>query len=99
MTALFYGSGLGRNLSFDQDAESAQRFKREPWRLDQRQLGRAWLRHPSREKRTCAIKLVDNEMIPMRLACASDHPEAFTCSGMMRIINLDLRRLFLGCMR
>lgn len=99
VAALFHGSGLGRNLSVDQDAESAQRFQREPWGLNQRHLGRNRLRHPSREKRTCAVGLVDYEMIPMGLVCAADHPEAFTYSGMMRIMDPHLRWLFLGSMR
>ena len=99
MTALFHGSGLGRNLSLDQDAESAQRFQREPWPLDQGQLSRTRLRHPSREERARAVGLVDDEMIPMRLACAPHHPEGFTCSGMMRIMDPDLGWLFLGSMR
>jgi hypothetical protein len=64
-----------------------QRFKRQAWHLDDRQLRCPGLSHPSRQQRARAVRLLDDEVDATPMVQPTHHHNAFACARMLRILD------------
>ena len=75
-----------------------QRFERQAWHLDYRQLRCPGLSHPSRQQRTRAVRLLDDKVDTAPVVQSTYHGNAFARTRMLRVLDQNVERLFLGSM-
>jgi hypothetical protein len=61
-------------------------------------LCRPWLGHPSRQQRSRAVGLLDDEVAAATMLQTADDSHAFACTRVMRVLYQDVEALFLGGM-
>jgi hypothetical protein len=75
-----------------------QRFERQAWHLDYRQLRCPGLSHPSRQQRTRAVRLLDDKVDTAPVVQSTYHGNAFARTRMLRVLDQNVKGLFLGSM-
>jgi hypothetical protein len=75
-----------------------QRFERQAWNLDYRQLRCPGLSHPSRQQRTRAVRLLDDKMDTAPMVQSTHHHNAFARTRMLTVLDQNVKGLFLGSM-
>ena len=75
-----------------------QRFERQAWHRDYRQLRCPRLSHPSRQQRTRAVRLLDDKVDTAPMVQSTHHHNAFARTRMLRVLDQNVKGLFLGSM-
>jgi hypothetical protein len=75
-----------------------QRFERQAWHLDYRQLRCPGLSHPSRQQRARAVGLLDDKVDAAPMPQPTHHHDAFARTRMLRVLDQNVKGLFLGSM-
>src|ERR1700719_5392367 len=79
-------------------AECVQRLERQAWHLDYRKLRGPGLGHPSRQQRARAVGLLDDKVDAAALPQPAHHHDAFARTRMLRVLDQNVKGLFLGSM-
>jgi len=75
-----------------------QRFERQAWYLDYRKLRCPGLSHPSWQQCARAVRLLDDKVDAAPMVQSTHHHSAFARTGMLRVLNQNVKGLFLGSM-
>ena len=75
-----------------------QRLERQAWRLDYRKLRCPRLSHPSRQQRAGAIRLLNDKVETAGMLQLTHDGNAFAHARMFRILDQNIKGLFLGSM-
>jgi hypothetical protein len=75
-----------------------QRFERQAWHLDYRKLRCPGLGHPSRQQRARAVRLLDDKVDAAPMVQSAHHYNAFARTRMLRVLDQNVKELFLGSM-
>ena len=75
-----------------------QRLKRKAWHLDYRKLRCRGLGHPGRQQRARAVGLLDDKMDAAAMLQPARHHNAFPRTRMLRVLDQNVKGLFLGGM-
>lgn len=82
----------------DEAAKLAQRVQREPRDCDHWQGRCGALRHPRRQQNAAAVWLLDHKVKATPVNQSPESDDAFAGAGMMRIMDDNFKRMFLGIM-
>src|ERR1700674_3852729 len=82
----------------DEAAKLAQRVQREPRDCDHWQGRCGALRHPRRQQNAAAVWLLDHKVKATPVNQSPESHDAFAGAGMMRIMDDNFKRMFLGIM-